>query len=160
MGSQMEHDYQELRGGAWAHLNPSQCPCRGHGWLLSDLDTHHKCPVHGAGVPHPENEEDHSGFDAKAHTLGIYRRAAAAYRDRFVKAGGTVAEFKALVVKALAGKGAVTPARWVDIAMEIAEVQVADTADERAVAAGYSCDLERRLEEEAMWERKEREIYG
>jgi len=32
------------------------CACRGHGWILSDLDTWHECRAHYAGQPHPESE--------------------------------------------------------------------------------------------------------
>jgi len=148
----MENDYRELCSGAWAHLNPSLCPCHGRGWLLSDLDTWHKCPAHGAGVPHPDDEV--TTFDGRAHSLSIYRRAAASYRDSFVKAGGTAKQFKALVVRALAGKK-VTPALWVDAAMGIAEVACSEAEEVSARKNGYSCALERRWALEAMWERKE-----
>lgn len=41
----------------WADEDPSRCGCRGKGWMLSDVDTWHQCPVHGAGVQHPEEAD-------------------------------------------------------------------------------------------------------
>lgn len=46
-----------LESGIWAEIDPEQCPCHGSGWCLSDLDVHHKCPIHGfEGLAHPEND--------------------------------------------------------------------------------------------------------
>lgn len=36
--------------------NPDLCKCNGGGWVLSNLDQWHRCPIHGAGLPHPEDE--------------------------------------------------------------------------------------------------------
>ena len=41
----------------WADDDPELCGCGGRGWFLSDLDTWHQCPAHGAGVLHPEIAE-------------------------------------------------------------------------------------------------------
>ncbi len=39
-------------------LSPEQCRCNGGGWILSDVDTWHKCPDHyQAGQPHPDDHE-------------------------------------------------------------------------------------------------------
>lgn len=41
-------------------LSPDKCRCHGGGWILSDVDTWHKCPDHyKAGQPHPEDDFDH-----------------------------------------------------------------------------------------------------
>lgn len=32
------------------------CACNGTGWCLSNLDQWHRCPYHGAGKPHPEDD--------------------------------------------------------------------------------------------------------
>ena len=41
----------------WASSDPAECACQGKGWMLSNVDTWHQCPVHGKGVPHPYEEE-------------------------------------------------------------------------------------------------------
>lgn len=38
--------YNELESGGWSDINPFICECKGSGWLLSDLDTWHKCNTH------------------------------------------------------------------------------------------------------------------
>jgi len=156
----MQHEYNELERGMWAEVNPSKCPCRGGGWLNSDLDTWHKCRFHGGNVPHPEYDRDGdrlSEAEARAHHLRIHRNAAMHFRGMFVSAGGTAEEFKALVIRALAGKK-VTPELWVDTAEMIAQDKLYDYNERRAVEEGYSCGLEMHLAHEAMWERKERDL--
>lgn len=37
-----------------ANEDPRLCPCGGGGWVLSDWDTWHTCPVHHNGQQHPE----------------------------------------------------------------------------------------------------------
>jgi hypothetical protein len=40
-------------------LDAEDCRCHGGGWILSDVDTWHKCPDHHvAGQPHPEDDQD------------------------------------------------------------------------------------------------------
>ena len=58
--SMLQAIYDTARSGQWADPNPADCPCR-NGWFLSDVDTWHRCPIHGHGVPHPE--DDHAEFD-------------------------------------------------------------------------------------------------
>ena len=59
-----DQDFRDLESGLWAEPWSETCPCRGSGWLLSDFDTWHRCPVHGRGVPHPEEyPEDHEVED-------------------------------------------------------------------------------------------------
>ena len=36
-------------------LTPEECRCNGGGWILSEVDTWHKCPDHHKGQPHPED---------------------------------------------------------------------------------------------------------
>lgn len=39
-------------------LAPEECRCHGGGWILSDLDTWHRCPDHyTAGQGHPDDDE-------------------------------------------------------------------------------------------------------
>ena len=51
----------------WAREERSECPCRG-GWLLSDLDTWHRCPLHADEDPrNPEERgEDFAYLEEKA----------------------------------------------------------------------------------------------
>jgi hypothetical protein len=51
----LQHEYNDICSGTWAHPDKDECPCRG-GWFVSDLDTYHKCPYHFDGQPHPEDE--------------------------------------------------------------------------------------------------------
>ncbi len=39
-------------------LTAEECRCCGGGWILSDVDTWHRCPDHFAGQPHPEDRND------------------------------------------------------------------------------------------------------
>lgn len=58
MSGMLEHIYEACcMPSLWADENPNICGCRGRGWMLSDLDTWHHCPIHGKGVPHPLEEE-------------------------------------------------------------------------------------------------------
>ena len=52
----MQAEFQGWERGGWEHPAPSKCPCKGTGWALSNLDTWHKCQVHGFGTQHPEND--------------------------------------------------------------------------------------------------------
>lgn len=59
--SELEIYFNEYcKTAAWARRAAEECGCRGRGWWLSEVDTWHQCPVHGAGKPHPE---DDSGED-------------------------------------------------------------------------------------------------
>jgi hypothetical protein len=40
------------------NLRPEECRCNGGGWILSDVDTWHKCPDHFRGQLHPEDEPE------------------------------------------------------------------------------------------------------
>jgi len=100
--------WQELNLNAWADPNPFICLCRGSGWLLSDLDSWHKCPWHGENVPHPE--EDDQDFDPKAHLLDQARSAFVYFREEARKAG-FVGNFPQACLKA-AGKTDLSPMEW------------------------------------------------
>jgi len=54
MYSEHQEEYRRMNTGAWATEDKEHCPCRGAGWCLSDLDTWHRCPVHGRGKMHPK----------------------------------------------------------------------------------------------------------
>lgn len=38
----------------------ADCRCHGGGWLLSEVDTWHKCPDHFTGQIHPEIDADYA----------------------------------------------------------------------------------------------------
>jgi len=50
----LAHLDTHLKSGAWAE--EVDCLCRGRGWLLSDYDAWYRCPLHGQGMPHPEED--------------------------------------------------------------------------------------------------------
>lgn len=145
-----ESEIRDLESGVWADPNPSQCPCRGHGWLRSDFDTVHECPIHG-GTPHPEDEE--ATFDWNAHSLRIHRQA---WRDARSRSGMIPWSFRIAVeahVRACNGSRSVLTMReWVDFAFEVAEHEWSAGQDERARRMGFSCRLEASWAAEAAFE--------
>lgn len=46
--------YQAISTGYWADEDAERCPCHGGGWFLSQVDTWHRCPIHGFDKIHPE----------------------------------------------------------------------------------------------------------
>lgn len=142
------HLVQQLNNwAAWAHPNPSKCPCRG-GWLVSDFDTIHGCGFHG-GAPHPEDDQGHETFDFEAHRLRNLRKAFVIFRSA---AGMDNVLFRACVVRR-AAPGA-TPEQMVDAADEIADEIVRDREDAEARQQGFSCALEMRWDEDARNEQR------
>lgn len=132
---------QELDSGAWAEIVPAHCPCRGRGWLVSDYDTAHACPVHGGKhVPHPEDDRD--DFDWSMHSLRIHR---AAWRNLASQVGLNLTTFYKAVLAFLQSNQAhrpTTPQEWVEAAFEVSEdIRRAET-EAKAVRKGYSCRLE------------------
>ena len=148
-----EHMMRELNSGAWADVDPARCPCR-NGWLLSDLDTWHRCPVHGQGVPHPEDETDNK-FDMAAHHLANLRNAYTAYRAS-ARRNGFKGNFKAACVKE-AGMVPTNPSDWVTAAERIAEECRYGAEETQARRRGFGSALEMRLADEAVIERLEAE---
>ena len=142
------HPVHDLDRGSWAVHNPSKCPCRGQGWFLSDWDTWHACPLHGKGVPHPEEDES---FDWPAHHLTSYR---AAYRDFLAESGMNPQDFRAACEKHLGEDP--RPSDWVDAADRVAEDIMVERLEARAQAQGYSCRLEAALDAEAHIEAEAR----
>ncbi len=61
--------YEAFCQGYWANENADHCRCHGGGWALSEVDTWHRCPIHGHGVPHPEDRDNELAFEdwAKAN---------------------------------------------------------------------------------------------
>lgn len=41
----------------------SECWCRGSGWIYTDWDSHHECPYHYRGQPHPEDDDHDFWYD-------------------------------------------------------------------------------------------------
>lgn len=109
-----ERIYRELESGVWAQANPAKCPCRG-GWLLSDYDTWHRCPLHGKGVPHPDDEEE--GFDSHHHNITMLRDIYAAFRDQAHRMGFR-GNFRLAANPDQAFK---TPQEWVNAAEKVVE---------------------------------------
>jgi len=126
-GDFLGNAYRDLEGGAWAHIHPDLCPCDG-GWLLSDFDTLHRCPLHHEqGVPHRNPDEWTEGdrqaaeaYDWKAYGLRQYRKAWIAYRRR---SGLPAKEFRRRAERVLSETRGATasPRVWVDAAQEVAE---------------------------------------
>lgn len=52
--SELQGYYDAFRTNYWVRQDPEECPCRGHGWALSEVDTWHQCPRHFTTQPHPE----------------------------------------------------------------------------------------------------------
>ncbi|HEV8529961.1 MAG TPA: hypothetical protein VGT00_00930 [Methylomirabilota bacterium] len=64
--SELQQYYDAFRTGYWAVSNAEECPCRGSGWALSEVDTFHKCPIHFDGQRSPEEAEFDDGEDVAA----------------------------------------------------------------------------------------------
>jgi hypothetical protein len=150
--NELQHVFQELQSGKWAEVNPDRCPCRGGGWLCSDLDTWHKCPIHGADVPHPEDLEGALVFRATEHKIRMYRKAYALFRAE-ARALGLTGNFKALCAQQVGPNPA--PSAWVAAAENIADAIVATTEERRAKVLGFDSALEMRLTEMAAYERRD-----
>ena len=61
----LQQIYDMAKSGAWATENPLECACNGSGWMSSDVDTWHECPIHSfEGNPHPEYVEEDTDWDA------------------------------------------------------------------------------------------------
>lgn len=56
MSLQSEYNYME--SSQWSDIDPTICACKGSGWVLSDLDTWHKCSSHfNKELGHPEEND-------------------------------------------------------------------------------------------------------
>lgn len=53
--SEFSQYLESFKTAYWSDENPNNCRCRGSGWVLSELDTWHKCPVHFKNQIHPED---------------------------------------------------------------------------------------------------------
>jgi hypothetical protein len=157
---------RQLDNGAWADPNPHECPC-GSGWFHSDYNTFHKCPYHHVGQPHPD--WDDYEYDVDEPRFAPFDYAAAnkkIWTDHYERCVRVAADcgldreaFDARVVQRHEGKE-LTDRSKSQIAGELSDELWNDMREWQAQEQGYSCDLERRLDEEAMWERKEREWNG
>jgi hypothetical protein len=122
--------------------------------LHSDLDTFHRCRIHGAGVPHPEDED--ASFDRTAHKVAMYRKIFEGFRQTAMDCGVRSKKgFRTLCERQLKDSTEATPADWVDAAEKVAENFAAEHAEKAAQAAGYSCDLEARWAADAADDRLE-----
>lgn len=53
----LQEEYNYMQSGQWSEIDPTLCDCHGGGWVLSDLDTWHKCYYHyNKDLCHPEDE--------------------------------------------------------------------------------------------------------
>ncbi len=52
--SELQHYYENFCSGWWAMDKEDECPCRGSGWAVSEVDTVHQCPKHFKGQLHPD----------------------------------------------------------------------------------------------------------
>jgi len=157
----MELEFRYMESGRWAEMNPSKCPCGGRGYVLSDLDTWHKCSVHGDGVVDMDEEEGMSDAEREAYVAGRKAAKRAMFAEAFLyfanaalAAGLSKAEVRA-AVRLEAGPGEHSPAEWVDAADAVAGRLARDVAERAARARGYSCALEREWDNDAREERAE-----
>ena len=59
---------------------PSRCGCRGGGWIVTDYDTRHECPLHYRDQPNPEFEYEIDDAVWDAVRLDLDREAYACIR--------------------------------------------------------------------------------
>jgi hypothetical protein len=57
---QQQHNLfrQAVSSGCLSDPDPKECACYGRGWIGSDFDTWHQCPIHYEGQRHPEDDGD------------------------------------------------------------------------------------------------------
>lgn len=136
--------YDNMQSGLWAEVNPTSCPCRGNGWLLSQVDTWHRCPVHGQGVPSPDPDADDSpGFNFAGHLVEMQRQA---YRHFQVASGLSREAFRKAVEAVTVGR---SPSDLVDAAEIVSEERCQAAEDAAAIKRGFSCALEARWADDA-----------
>ena len=161
---------RDLDSGNWANLNPNLCPCKGSGWLHSDLDSFHACPVHKtASQRHPEDQFDgewtaeiEAAIDAEfaqiaAERLTLNRNLFERFTEIARKAGFK-GNFKAACEEVLGDYeegSAPGPLAWLDAADKVSEAVAKEARETEARAQGYSCDLEARFADYARIERQE-----
>ncbi len=56
--SEYQSYYASFSTGYWATDDEAECPCRGSGWALSEVDSWHQCPKHFHNQPHPEADRE------------------------------------------------------------------------------------------------------
>jgi hypothetical protein len=148
--------FRMMESGQWAEINPSKCRCQGAGWVNSEMGTWHKCPIHGAGVPHPEwAHDEESGFNWNAHKHTLYVAAYTTFRG-IARKHGFNGNFKE-ACRAIIGPKALAANHvdWVNAAETIA-TEAADNAEEaRARDMDYESTFEMHMHEDAMIERQE-----
>jgi hypothetical protein len=146
-----EDAVQDLDRGGWAERNPSKCPCKTRGgWLLSDFDTWHRCPLHGKNVPCPDDEN--AKFNYAGHWLYVLRTAYVEFR-KVARRNGFRGSFKA-TCQACLPPNVTTPEAWVNAAEDVTVEYEARTALEEGRASGNG--LEQRWAEDARDEQEQR----
>ena len=61
--SEYANYYKSFCQGHWATEDAETCLCRGGGWVSSELDTWHQCPIHYKGQLHPEYRDNATEAD-------------------------------------------------------------------------------------------------
>jgi len=154
MTGMLQAIYDEARQGSWQDTNPSKCGCRGRGWYLSDLDTWHKCSIHGHDAPCPEDETEDT-FDWRAHfrrnNANAFRTFRAAARAEGWKGGD--AQFILACKGILSDKGfrgIPEPSDWINAAEALVEKAYQDKVTREELAAVQRAEQE----EAAYWDRE------
>jgi len=56
LAQEFEMTVRAIQTGQLSTEDPKTCACRGGGWILTDFDTWHECPLHHRkGMAHPED---------------------------------------------------------------------------------------------------------
>ena len=61
MADELSQYYNEfVRGCGWVRADKDECGCQGSGWFLSQVDTWHRCTLHGTkeNSRHPEDYDE------------------------------------------------------------------------------------------------------
>lgn len=169
--NQLEHDYAQLQSGNWALMSPRLCPCRGGGWFLSDLDTYHRCPIHGLDAQDPDYDEDgearaEDDGEPEAWALRRDKRVYLALAHQAYRLGfkGRPAQLNHAAFDAANAMGLLRE----DIDKRAALIEGIEAVvgelertrqEAQARHGGYSCALEMRLAWEAQREASERRGY-
>ena len=79
--SESQRYYEVMETKGWAHPDSDFCLCGGRGWVLSEVDTWHKCPFHSDGKGHPEEGGEEEGAVLMAAVLPEPAKTAAYSAD-------------------------------------------------------------------------------
>jgi len=116
--SELQTYYDAFKTAYWADEDAAVCRCKGSGWVLSEVDTFHECPVHYDGQPNNESSEEECEAYELRKAREAYKAIASQSVAEFARFGVDAACFNRHVRRELAEGGA---EGWIEAAQVVAE---------------------------------------